>query len=77
MSNLDAQDAILRRAMDLLSEHFEIVQIFTQSEQPTNTDVFQVGCGNILARQKQIENWLDACCGMVDEDDGFSEKTDE
>ena len=50
---------ILARAMDLLGEHYDVVQIFVQAEEDARTSAFNIGKGNLLARQKQVENWLD------------------
>jgi hypothetical protein len=45
------------------------VQIFAQTEASDHTDVFNVGYGNVLARQKQMENWLEMMSGSEDEEE--------
>ena len=45
--------------MELLGEHYDVVQIFVQAEEEARTSAFNIGKGNLLARQKQVENWLD------------------
>jgi hypothetical protein len=64
----ESQEDFLGRIAQALNEHFEIVQIFTQGETPDHTDTFNVGYGNVLARQKQLENWLEMMAGQ-DEDE--------
>jgi len=59
----------LGRIAQALSEHFEVVQIFAQTEASDHTDVFNVGYGNVLARQKQMENWLEMMSGSEDEEE--------
>jgi hypothetical protein len=64
LPNEDPQD-FLERIVEALGEHFDCVQIFTQVCSIDATDVFSGGRGNILARQKQIENWLEAGGGQT------------
>lgn len=61
----ESPDDFLVRIVEALGEHFDVVQVFAQVETPDATDVFCGGRGNILARQKQIENWLEAGGGTV------------
>jgi len=42
-----------------LAEHFDVVQIFAQIDNSERTETFNGGLGNMLARQKQIESWIE------------------
>jgi hypothetical protein len=65
----ESTEDFLGRVAQALSEHFDVVQIFTQGETSDHTDVFNVGYGNVLARKKQMENWLEMMSGSEDEGD--------
>jgi hypothetical protein len=65
----ESPEDFLGRVAQALSEHFEVVQIFAQVETSDHTDVFNVGYGNVLARQKQMENWLEMMAGSVEEEE--------
>jgi len=65
----ETEEDFLGRVAQALSEHFEVVQIFAQTETSDHTDVFNVGYGNVLARQKQMENWLEMMAGSDEEDE--------
>jgi len=65
----ETEEDFLGRVAQALSEHFEVVQIFAQTETSDHTDVFNVGYGNVLARQKQMENWLEMMAGPDEEDE--------
>jgi len=65
----ESEEDFLGRVAQALSEHFEVVQIFAQTTTSDHTDVFNVGYGNVLARQKQLENWLEMMAGSDEEDD--------
>lgn len=69
----ESEEDFLGRVAQALSEYFDIVQIFAQTETSDHTDVFNIGYGNILARQKQMENWLEATSGHDDEEDDDNE----
>jgi len=64
----ESPEDFLGRVAQALSEHFDVVQIFAQAETSDHTDTFNVGYGNVLARQKQMENWLEMMAGQ-DEDE--------
>jgi len=49
------------------------VQIFAQTETSDHTDVFNIGYGNVLARQKQMENWLEMMAGPDEEEEDDDE----
>jgi hypothetical protein len=55
----ESPEDFLERVVIGLGEHFDVIQLFAQTENPEFTDTFNAGKGNILARQKQIENWLE------------------
>lgn len=57
--NTDHEDmAIVQRAMDQLSEHFDTVQVFTTRHDPDGTASVQMGCGNWFARYGQVQTWM-------------------
>jgi len=64
----ETEEDFLGRVAQALSEHFEVVQIFAQAETSDHTDVFNIGYGNVLARQKQMENWLEMMSGSDEEE---------
>jgi phosphoribosylaminoimidazole (AIR) synthetase len=66
----ESPEDFLGRVAQALSEHFEVVQIFAQVETSDHTDVFNVGYGNVLARQKQMENWLEMMAGSDEDEEG-------
>jgi len=65
----ETEEDFLGRVAQALSEHFDVVQIFAQAETSDHTDTFNMGYGNVLARQKQMENWLEMMAGSDEEDD--------
>jgi hypothetical protein len=69
----ESEEDFLGRVAQALSEHFEVVQIFAQTETSDHTDVFNIGYGNVLARQKQMENWLEMMSGSDDEEETDNE----
>ena len=69
----ESEEDFLGRVAQALSEHFDIVHVFAQTETPDHTDVFNIGYGNVLARQKQMENWLEATSGQNDEEEDDDE----
>ena len=69
----ESEEDFLGRVAQALSEHFDVVQIFAQTETSDHTDVFNIGYGNVLARQKQMENWLEMMAGQDDEEEDDDE----
>jgi hypothetical protein len=69
----ESPEDFLGRVAQALSEHFDVVQIFAQTQTSDHTDTFNVGYGNVLARQKQMENWLEMMSGSEDEEDADHE----
>lgn len=65
----ESEEDFLGRVAQALSEYFDIVHVFAQMETSDHTDVFNIGYGNVLARQKQMENWLEATSGHDDEEE--------
>lgn len=65
----ESEEDFLGRVAQALGEYFDVVQVFAQAETSDHAYVFNIGYGNILARQKQIENWLEATSGHDDEED--------
>jgi hypothetical protein len=65
----ESEEDFLGRVAQALSEHFDVVQIFAQTETSDHTDVFNIGYGNVLARQKQMENWLEMMAGQDDDEE--------
>jgi len=49
----------IKRVAEELGEHFDVVQIFVQTDSPEKTVPFQAGYGNMYARVGQIERWLE------------------
>lgn len=49
----------LKRVADELGEHFDCVQIFAQIDTPESTTPVSAGIGNIFARVKQAEIFVD------------------
>jgi hypothetical protein len=49
----------LKRVADELGEHFDCVQIFAQIDTPESTTPFSAGIGNIFARVKQAEIFVE------------------
>lgn len=49
----------LKRVADELGEHFDCVQIFVQIDTPESTLPISAGVGNIFARIKQAEIFVD------------------
>ena len=68
----ESLDDFLERVVVALGEHFDVVQVFAQTDSSEFTDTFNAWKGNILARQKQIENWLEMGGGQE-----FEESTEE
>ena len=48
----------VKRVAEQLGEHFDVVQIFVQTDSPDTTTPYQAGYGNMYARAGQIERWL-------------------
>ena len=65
----ESEEDFLGRVAQALGEYFDVVQVFAQVETSDHTDTFNVGCGNVLARQKQVENWLEATSGQEEEEE--------
>jgi hypothetical protein len=57
-----SQLAVLRRALDLLAEHFECVHIFVSTYDPDkdSTTGLNIGRGNQFARVAQVADWIDS-----------------
>lgn len=57
--NLEAE-ALLKRALDMLIEHFDNVQIFCSRSNPEGdgTDRIVQGRGNWYAREGQVRDWV-------------------
>lgn len=57
----DHDQEIVRRALDLLGEHFDNVHIFVNRHEGENehTVGYQKGTGNWWARVAQIEEWVE------------------
>jgi hypothetical protein len=72
MTNRHDPEEIIGRALAALAEHFDVVQIFAQIEKHGTTETYHGGLGNMLARQKQIEGWLDT--DWDDDDDEEEEQ---
>jgi len=49
----------LSRIAEELGEHFDAIQIFAQVDTPKSTTPFCAGVGNIFARVKQAEMFVD------------------
>jgi hypothetical protein len=49
----------LRRIVNELGEHFDVVQIFAQVDDPESTKSYHGGVGNMFAIAKQMEVFLD------------------
>jgi len=49
----------IKRVAEALGEHFDVVQIFVQTDSPETTIPYQAGYGNMYARVGQIERWLE------------------
>jgi hypothetical protein len=62
-------EEIIGRALAVLAEHFDVVQIFAQIDNSERTETFNGGLGNMLARQKQIESWIENDWHNDDEDE--------
>jgi len=76
----ESSEDFLERIVISLGEHFDVVQVFTQSENCEFTDTFNAGTGNVLARQKQVENWLEMGGGEdleEQEEDAHQDEDDE
>lgn len=56
----DVNDLVLDRAVTVLREHFDTVQIFVskQSEDDSQTWDGSTGAGNFLARKCQVMEWI-------------------
>lgn len=55
----ESHQAFLKRIADELGEHFDCVQIFAQIDTPESTTPVSAGIGNIFARVKQAEIFVD------------------
>lgn len=72
----DADDAVIKRAMDLLGEHFDSVQVFVTRYMPAEVDGtrnLNIGVGNWFTRYGQVREWLVRCDArttkhIIDED---------
>lgn len=54
------QREIVQKALDLLSEHFDVAHVFVQVHRGDDETIgFEGGFGNFFARQMQISNWAD------------------
>jgi hypothetical protein len=61
MTDSEAQ-AIIQRALDLLSEHFEVCQLFVQVHRGgDDTQGWESGFGNMFARQLHVHRWSEDC----------------
>lgn len=62
MSEDPSQLAVLRRALDLLAEHFDCVHIFVSTYDPDRdaTTGMNLGRGNQFARVAQVADWIDS-----------------
>lgn len=49
----------LNRVSESLGEYFDAVQIFAQTDTPKSTIPYSAGAGNIFARVKQAEMFVD------------------
>jgi hypothetical protein len=50
----------IRKAVDLLMEHFEAVQVFASKVKDDGDTVsLQVGRGNMFAREGHVRDWLE------------------
>jgi len=69
------QDALIK-AVDLLSEHVDTVQIFVSlhNNEKDYTDAWDHGYGNRLARTLQVQQWLNS---ETVEDEYWDEDDDE
>jgi hypothetical protein len=57
--NGESNQDFLNRVAEALGEHFDCVQIFTQIDTHESTAPFSAGIGNIFARVKQAEMFVD------------------
>jgi hypothetical protein len=73
----ESPEDFLERVVIGLGEHFDVIQLFAQTESCEFTDTFNAGKGNILARQKQIENWLEMGGGEEFEESADEEAEDQ
>jgi hypothetical protein len=55
----ESNSDFLNRIIEALGEHFDTVQIFAQIDTPESTIPFCAGTGNIFARVKQAEMFVD------------------
>jgi len=54
----ESLDSYLNRMADALGEHFDVVQVFAQTDNNEETHPYSAGSGNMFAKAKQIERWL-------------------
>jgi len=54
----DPELAMLQKAMDSVSEHFDTIQIFATRQDQDGTFHHECGTGNWFARRGQIRDWL-------------------
>lgn len=61
----DLERDAIRRALDILAEHFDVAQLFVQVHRGEDeTHGFEGGFGNFFARQMQIHRWhAEQVCG--------------
>lgn len=59
LSNAEERAAIVKKAIDALSEHFGNVQIFCSTVEDGETFQVRNGHGNQFARLGQCQDWID------------------
>lgn len=57
-NNIELSEKV-RKAVDLLSEHFECVQILCSNTESGDTNRYEWGIGNIFARTKQAQSFAE------------------
>jgi hypothetical protein len=55
----ESNEEFLIRVVESLGEHFDTVQLFVQLDTPESTKPISAGVGNIFARVKQAELFVD------------------
>jgi hypothetical protein len=76
----ESKEEFLKRIAEELGEHFDVVQIFAQTDTPEETKPFSAGYGNMFARAKQVEMFLnkfDDYQLMFDPDEDILDDDDE
>jgi len=59
LSNKEKRSVVVEQALDIISEHFDNVQIFCNTVEGGDTFRIFKGRGNVYARRGQVEEWLD------------------